>query len=93
MQLIIVMTSSTLYKEVAETKNYFLAYLTNKRCHLLKTLVFSLLNCVLNYDCDGYKVPYANNFQKNKYVDKFYKSCLELLLIFSQYRPPSLIEL
>ena len=29
---------------------------------MLKTLVFSLLNTVLNYDCDGYMVPYANNY-------------------------------
>lgn len=54
-----------------------------------KTLVFSLLNAVLNYDCDGYMVPYANNIQRNQYVDKYFRACIELLLILIQYQPPS----
>jgi len=54
---------------------------------MLKTLVFSLLNTVLNYDCDGYMVPYANNYQRNRYVDRFFRCSLEILLIMLQYRP------
>jgi hypothetical protein len=68
LNLLIVCCSSSLSKEISsptgvneEETNFFLAYLTNKKCPMIKTLVFSLLNCILNYDCDGLKVPYANN--------------------------------
>ena len=54
---------------------------------MLKTLVFSLLNTVLNYDCDGYMVPYANNYQRNAYVDRFFRCSLETLLLLLQYKP------
>lgn len=65
-----------------------MAYLTNKRCPNLKNLVFSLLNTVLNYDCDGYMVPYANKIQRNGYTDRFFKVSLELLLIMIYHKPP-----
>ena len=67
----------------------FLGLITNRDCPLLKTLVFSLLNTFLNYDCDGKLIPYANNIQKNKYVDRFYRVSLELLLIMTQYKAPT----
>jgi High-temperature-induced dauer-formation protein len=67
----------------------FLGLLTNRDFPLLKTLVFSLLNTFLNYDCDGYLIPYANNVQVNKFVDRFYRTALELLLILINYKPPT----
>ena len=70
----------------------FLGLLTNREYPLLKTLVFSLLNTFLNYDCDGKLIPYANNIQKNKYVDAFYKVSIEFLLILTQYKPPNVDE-
>jgi len=66
----------------------FLGLLSIRDFPLLKTLVFSLLNTFLNYDCDGKLIPYANNIQKNQYVDRFYKVSIELLLILIQYKPP-----
>lgn len=70
----------------------FLSLITNRDCPLLKTLVFSLLNTFLNYDCDGKLIPYANNIQKNKYVDLFYKVSLELLLIMTQHKAPTIYQ-
>lgn len=67
--------------------NPSLAFMTHKKNPMIKTLVFSLLNSVLTYDCDGYKVPYANHIQQNRYVDSFFKQCLELLLVLVQYNP------
>jgi hypothetical protein len=71
------------------SSNMFLGLISNREFPLLKTLVFSLLNTFLNYDCDGKLIPYANNIQKNKYVDKFYKVSLEVLLVLTQYKPPT----
>ena len=67
----------------------FLGLISNRDFPFLKTLVFSLLNTFLNYDCDGNLIPYANNIQKNKYVDRFYKVSLEVLLVLTQYKPPT----
>jgi hypothetical protein len=61
----------------------FLGLISNREFPYLKTLVFSLLNTFLNYDCDGKLIPYANNIQKNKYVDRFYKVSLEVLLVLT----------
>ena len=71
------------------SSNMFLGVISNREFPYLKTLVFSLLNTFLNYDCDGKLIPYANNIQKNKYVDRFYKVSLEVLLVLTQYKPPS----
>lgn len=38
-----------------------------------------MLNAVLGYDCDGYKIPYANSIQVNRYADRYYRQCLECL--------------
>ena len=70
------------------SSNMFLGLLSIRDFPLLKTLVFSLLNTFLNYDCDGKLIPCANNIQKNQYVDRFYKVSIELLLILIQYKPP-----
>ena len=67
----------------------FLGLISNREFPFLKTLVFSLLNTFLNYDCDGKLIPYANNIQKNKYVDRFYKVSLEVLMVLTQYKPPT----
>ena len=86
--LLLICSSAPLSKEATHPEgNFFLAYLTNKRCPLLKTLVFSLLNSVLTYDCDGYLFPYANHIQRNRYVDLFYRSTLELALVLLQHKP------
>jgi hypothetical protein len=71
------------------SSNMFLGLISNREFPFLKTLVFSLLNTFLNYDCDGKLIPYANNIQKNKYVDRFYKVSLEVLLVLTQYKPPT----
>ena len=63
------------------TMNHILTFITNKRCKNLKNLVFSLINCIFCYDCDGYKIPYANTYQKNKYTDKFLQVSIEVLLV------------
>jgi hypothetical protein len=65
------------------SSNMFLGLISNREFPYLKTLVFSLLNTFLNYDCDGKLIPYANNIQKNKYVDRFYKVSLEVLLVLT----------
>lgn len=70
-------------QQAAHEISPFLQFLTNKRCPNLKCLVFSLLNSVLSFDCDGYMVPYANNIHRNGYVDRFYKVSLEVLLVLT----------
>jgi hypothetical protein len=49
--------------------------------------MFSLLNSILTYDCDGYMVPYANHIQRSPYVDRFFKACFEMLLLLSTHQP------
>ena len=65
-----------------------LLFLTNKCCPYLKNLTFSLVNTVLNYDCDGYLIPYASNIQPNRYVDPFFKISLQLVLVLLNFKPP-----
>lgn len=47
--------------------------------------MFSILNSVIMYDCDGYKIPFANTYQKNSYTDCYLKTALELLLVLTSY--------
>ncbi|CDW78854.1 UNKNOWN [Stylonychia lemnae] len=61
---------------------------TNKKNKNLKNLVFSILNSVIMYDCDGLKIPFANTYQKNPYVDEFLKTSLEVLMALTTYNPP-----
>lgn len=35
-----------------------------------------MLNAVLGYDCDGYKIPYASAIQVDRYADRYYRQCL-----------------
>lgn len=41
-----------------------------------KRLTLSMLNAVLGYDCDGYKIPYASALQVDRYADRYYRQCL-----------------
>ena len=70
-----------------------LTLLTNKRHPNLKNLIFSLLNLILKYDCDGYMIPYVNTYQANKYVDPLIQASIETLLILSTHHPLMLNQL
>lgn len=65
-----------------------LTFITNKKNNNLKNLVFSALNMVLSYDCDGYKIPFANHYQQDKYIDLLMQSCIEVLLVMMEYKAP-----
>jgi hypothetical protein len=53
-----------------------MVFVTNKRNKNIKNFVFSAINLVLSYDCDGYKIPYANTYQGNKYIDKLLQTSI-----------------
>ena len=64
-----------------------MAVLTNKKNKNLKNLVFSILNSVIMYDCDGLKIPFANTYQKNPFIDEFLRASLEVLIALTTYNP------
>lgn len=61
LKLLIVCCSQPLYTPLSENSvNPLTLALVYKKSRYLKSLVFSLLNCVIGYDCDGMKIPYVN---------------------------------
>jgi len=92
LRLLLLLISRTLFLSPSEcfsVLNPMLCFFTCKLARHCKNLVFSLLNLVLQYDCDGRLVPFASSYKSNSAGDTLVKQSLEMLIILIEYRAPS----
>lgn len=92
LRLLTVILSQPLYytaEDYLTVLNPFSTYFTSKRAKNSKNLFISLVNSVVSYDVSGYGVPYLSSVDPMGEAEVFTTTCLHILLILIEYKPPS----
>ena len=92
LQLMIVTLSSNCYRGITEQRSYINLwkwYATSPEIPNARTLFYSLLNTILVYDPDGYlNLPYTS-YINSDLQDQLTQLCLQVLIILTDYTPPT----
>lgn len=92
LRLLLVCISQPLYhgsEEYLTILNPFSWYLTCRRSSNIKSLFVSLLNNIISYDIEGYKIPYLSSLNTQGDIEKLLEIGLHVLLVLIEYKPPT----
>lgn len=63
--------------------------MTCRRSSNIKSLFVSLLNNIISYDIEGYKIPYLSSLNTQGDIEKLLEIGLHVLLVLIEYKPPT----
>ena len=92
LRLLLICISSPLYhgsEEYLTILNPFWWFFTWRRAKNVKNLFVSLLNNIISYDIEGYRIPYFSSVNVNGDNEKLLELGLHILLILIEYKPPT----
>lgn len=92
LRLMLVCVSQPLYhtsEEYLTILNPFSCFFTCRRSKNVKNLFVSLLNTIISYDTEGYKIPYFSSVNTQGVGEKLLEAGLHVLLVLIEYKPPT----